>query len=268
MFKWQPQLCTGIAPKSFWHSCFDTKYCFLIHLLWFLDSISISFWVSVACTCVPVFLFLSILKSLGCVLLTISAVGCEVSNILNSCFAKQFRLKRLKWVSWEREAAENSTVILNNQVFEEGRWGCLNAGAVLPRACTLLEMEQSNRLHHFSHHKIVVDKLRNNGLGLRQTETSWVFNDEKTLKNLWQLGFVLFSVCPPGFYGHHCSQPCPQCVHSNGPCHHVSGHCDCLPGFSGPLCNQGTPCATSLLAGTLLPSPSLASCLSPLVSAV
>lgn len=48
------------------------------------------------------------------------------------------------------------------------------------------------------------------------------------------------SVCPPGFYGHSCAQPCPLCVHSSGPCHHVSGACECLPGFSGALCNQGT----------------------------
>ncbi|KAK2504454.1 hypothetical protein MC885_011559 [Smutsia gigantea] len=47
-------------------------------------------------------------------------------------------------------------------------------------------------------------------------------------------------VCPPGFYGHGCAQPCPLCVHSSGPCHHVSGVCECLPGFSGALCNQGT----------------------------
>lgn len=48
------------------------------------------------------------------------------------------------------------------------------------------------------------------------------------------------SVCPPGFYGHGCTQSCPLCVHSSGPCHHVSGICECLPGFSGALCNQGT----------------------------
>ena len=47
-------------------------------------------------------------------------------------------------------------------------------------------------------------------------------------------------VCAPGFYGHGCTQPCPLCVHSSGPCHHVSGICECLPGFSGALCNQGT----------------------------
>ncbi|OBS66974.1 hypothetical protein A6R68_04476, partial [Neotoma lepida] len=46
------------------------------------------------------------------------------------------------------------------------------------------------------------------------------------------------SVCPPGFYGHGCTQSCPLCVHSSGPCHHVSGICECLPGFSGALCNQ------------------------------
>ena len=50
----------------------------------------------------------------------------------------------------------------------------------------------------------------------------------------------LLSVCSPGYFGHRCSQACPQCVHSNGPCHHVAGHCDCLPGFKGALCNQGT----------------------------
>ncbi|KPP75217.1 multiple epidermal growth factor-like domains protein 10-like [Scleropages formosus] len=46
-------------------------------------------------------------------------------------------------------------------------------------------------------------------------------------------------ICSPGFFGHRCSQACPQCVHSNGPCHHVTGQCDCLPGFKGALCNEG-----------------------------
>ncbi|KAF3848711.1 hypothetical protein F7725_015208 [Dissostichus mawsoni] len=31
-------------------------------------------------------------------------------------------------------------------------------------------------------------------------------------------------ICSPGYFGHRCSQTCPQCVHSVGPCHHVSGH--------------------------------------------
>uniref|UniRef100_S4RQG8 Multiple EGF like domains 10 n=1 Tax=Petromyzon marinus TaxID=7757 RepID=S4RQG8_PETMA len=48
-------------------------------------------------------------------------------------------------------------------------------------------------------------------------------------------------ICSPGFYGARCSQACPQCVHSNGPCHHISGQCDCLPGFHGSLCNQVCP---------------------------
>ncbi|RXM92304.1 Multiple epidermal growth factor-like domains protein 10 [Acipenser ruthenus] len=53
------------------------------------------------------------------------------------------------------------------------------------------------------------------------------------------------SICSPGFYGHCCSQACPHCVHSNGPCHHITGHCECLPGFFGSLCNQGkSVCAT------------------------
>lgn len=51
------------------------------------------------------------------------------------------------------------------------------------------------------------------------------------------------SVCSPGFYGHRCSQSCPQCVHSTGPCHHVTGQCECLPGFTGSLCNQGECCS-------------------------
>lgn len=50
---------------------------------------------------------------------------------------------------------------------------------------------------------------------------------------------ILFAVCSPGFYGHRCSQTCPQCVHSSGPCHHITGLCDCLPGFTGALCNEG-----------------------------
>lgn len=47
------------------------------------------------------------------------------------------------------------------------------------------------------------------------------------------------AVCSPGYFGHRCSQTCPQCVHSNGPCHHVTGQCDCFPGFRGALCNEG-----------------------------
>ncbi len=46
-------------------------------------------------------------------------------------------------------------------------------------------------------------------------------------------------VCSPGFFGHRCGQACPHCVHSNGPCHHMTGQCDCLPGFKGALCNEG-----------------------------
>lgn len=48
-----------------------------------------------------------------------------------------------------------------------------------------------------------------------------------------------FPVCSPGFFGHRCSQACPHCVHSKGPCHHVTGQCDCQPGFKGALCNEG-----------------------------
>lgn len=47
------------------------------------------------------------------------------------------------------------------------------------------------------------------------------------------------TACSPGFYGHRCSQMCPQCVHSDGACHHITGHCKCLAGFFGSLCNEG-----------------------------
>lgn len=57
--------------------------------------------------------------------------------------------------------------------------------------------------------------------------------------NCFPLLCCLTAVCSPGFYGHRCSQSCPQCVHSTGPCHHITGQCECLPGFSGSLCNQG-----------------------------
>lgn len=58
--------------------------------------------------------------------------------------------------------------------------------------------------------------------------------------------FCHTAVCSPGFYGHRCSQSCPQCVHSTGPCHHITGQCECLPGFSGSLCNQGKYSSLSL----------------------
>uniref|UniRef100_A0A8C5G7P9 Multiple epidermal growth factor-like domains protein 10 n=2 Tax=Gouania willdenowi TaxID=441366 RepID=A0A8C5G7P9_GOUWI len=48
-------------------------------------------------------------------------------------------------------------------------------------------------------------------------------------------------ICSPGYFGHGCSLTCPQCVHTNGPCHHVTGQCDCLPGFMGTLCNKVCP---------------------------
>uniref|UniRef100_A0A3B4EZI5 Multiple EGF like domains 11 n=1 Tax=Pundamilia nyererei TaxID=303518 RepID=A0A3B4EZI5_9CICH len=47
--------------------------------------------------------------------------------------------------------------------------------------------------------------------------------------------------CSPGFYGHRCSLMCPQCVHSDGACHHITGHCKCLAGFFGSLCNEVCP---------------------------
>lgn len=44
--------------------------------------------------------------------------------------------------------------------------------------------------------------------------------------------------CRPGTYGEQCSMPCPSCGLSYR-CHHVTGKCDCLPGHTGPNCDQG-----------------------------
>lgn len=44
--------------------------------------------------------------------------------------------------------------------------------------------------------------------------------------------------CSAGLYGEKCSRQCPQCVHASS-CHHITGECQCLPGFTGPLCEQG-----------------------------
>lgn len=79
--------------------------------------------------------------------------------------------------------------------------------------------------------------------GLQLFRTLWSFSlDIDILShpvNCFPLLCCHTAVCSPGFYGHRCSQSCPQCVHNTGPCHHITGQCECLPGFSGSLCNQG-----------------------------
>lgn len=44
--------------------------------------------------------------------------------------------------------------------------------------------------------------------------------------------------CRVGMYGDQCSMSCPSCSQSYR-CHHVTGECDCLPGHTGPNCDQG-----------------------------
>ena len=44
--------------------------------------------------------------------------------------------------------------------------------------------------------------------------------------------------CRAGMYGDQCSMSCPSCGQSYR-CHHVTGECDCLPGYTGHNCDQG-----------------------------
>lgn len=44
--------------------------------------------------------------------------------------------------------------------------------------------------------------------------------------------------CRAGMYGEQCSMSCPSCGQSYR-CHHVTGECDCLPGYTGHNCDQG-----------------------------
>ena len=50
---------------------------------------------------------------------------------------------------------------------------------------------------------------------------------------------LLLSGCSAGWHGDQCSTPCPSCGQSYH-CDHVTGECDCPPGYTGPLCDQGT----------------------------
>ena len=71
---------------------------------------------------------------------------------------------------------------------------------------------------------------------LRQVNPAFMGVSHKKF-NMFCVSYPL--ACSPGFYGQRCSQSCPQCLHSDGACHHISGHCECLTGFYGSLCNQG-----------------------------
>uniref|UniRef100_A0A3B4GMT9 Platelet endothelial aggregation receptor 1-like n=1 Tax=Pundamilia nyererei TaxID=303518 RepID=A0A3B4GMT9_9CICH len=48
------------------------------------------------------------------------------------------------------------------------------------------------------------------------------------------------SECRTGTYGDQCSMRCQSCGQSYR-CHHVTGECDCLPGYTGPNCDQVCP---------------------------
>ncbi|KAG2462613.1 MEG10 protein, partial [Polypterus senegalus] len=47
--------------------------------------------------------------------------------------------------------------------------------------------------------------------------------------------------CLANTFGRDCTQRCPPCVHSTATCHHITGQCDCDPGYMGPLCSEGCP---------------------------
>lgn len=49
---------------------------------------------------------------------------------------------------------------------------------------------------------------------------------------------LLRSACEPGLFGAGCEERC-QCVHGAS-CHHVTGECQCPPGWRGKLCDKGT----------------------------
>ncbi|KTG36124.1 hypothetical protein cypCar_00002536 [Cyprinus carpio] len=47
-------------------------------------------------------------------------------------------------------------------------------------------------------------------------------------------------MCSAGKFGERCSHQCPPCVHVSS-CHHITGDCLCLPGYTGHLCEQACP---------------------------
>ena len=53
----------------------------------------------------------------------------------------------------------------------------------------------------------------------------------------------MFAVCPSGFYGMQCLEPC-DC---DSACDPIDGHCICAPGQMGVSCDQGKLSLTTLL---------------------
>ena len=47
----------------------------------------------------------------------------------------------------------------------------------------------------------------------------------------------MFAACPKGFYGNQCALKC-DCQNSVD-CDHVTGRCQCAPGWHGPQCEEG-----------------------------
>lgn len=47
---------------------------------------------------------------------------------------------------------------------------------------------------------------------------------------------VLSEACSKGFFGEGCEQRC-DCAHSSS-CHHVTGRCECVPGWRGARCDK------------------------------
>lgn len=47
---------------------------------------------------------------------------------------------------------------------------------------------------------------------------------------------LVFIVCLEGSFGNDCSVSCEDCL--NGECSENKDHCDCLPGWTGTICNE------------------------------
>lgn len=50
------------------------------------------------------------------------------------------------------------------------------------------------------------------------------------------LSLLLFTVCPPGFFGERCEEHC-DCMHGSS-CHHQTGACHCAKGWRGRHCDK------------------------------
>lgn len=51
----------------------------------------------------------------------------------------------------------------------------------------------------------------------------------------------LCSACDSGLFGVGCEERC-QCAHGVS-CHHITGECQCPPGWRGKLCDKGKTCS-------------------------